>query len=146
MTKHSQKVFLVTKGKSFGSVNQQFSTVTPDLIKTGKWRSANFKKYNFAAKGLPISFGALHPLLKVREEFRTALLEMGFAEMETNQYVESSFWNFDSLFQPQQHPARDAHDTFFLREPKYCDLDEEDGYLKKVKDVHQNGGDTGSIG
>ena len=71
---------------------------------------------------------------------------MGFAEMETNQYVESSFWNFDSLFQPQQHPARDAHDTFFLREPKYCDLDEEDGYLKKVKDVHQNGGDTGSIG
>ena len=26
----------------------------------------------------------------------------------------SSFWNFDALFQPQQHPARDAHDTFFL--------------------------------
>ena len=25
-----------------------------------------------------------------------------------------SFWNFDALFQPQQHPARDAHDTFFL--------------------------------
>lgn len=29
-------------------------------------------------------------------------------------YVESSFWNFDALFQPQQHPARDAHDTFFI--------------------------------
>ena len=25
-----------------------------------------------------------------------------------------SFWNFDALFQPQQHPARDAHDTFFV--------------------------------
>jgi phenylalanyl-tRNA synthetase alpha chain len=34
--------------------------------------------------------------------------------MPTNKYVESSFWNFDALFQPQQHPARDAHDTFFL--------------------------------
>lgn len=34
--------------------------------------------------------------------------------MPTNRYVESSFWNFDSLFQPQSHPARDAHDTFFL--------------------------------
>lgn len=34
--------------------------------------------------------------------------------MPTNNYVESSFWNFDALFQPQQHPARDAHDTFFL--------------------------------
>ena len=35
--------------------------------------------------------------------------------MPTNNYIESSFWNFDALFQPQQHPARDAHDTFFLK-------------------------------
>ena len=42
---------------------------------------------------------------------------MGFEEMPTNAYVESSFWNFDALFQPQQHPARDAHDTFFLTRP-----------------------------
>jgi hypothetical protein len=32
-------------------------------------------------------------------------------------WVESSFWNFDSLFQPQSHPARDAHDTFFIKDP-----------------------------
>ena len=38
-----------------------------------------------------------------------------FVEMPTNNYIESSFWNFDALFQPQQHPARDAHDTFFLK-------------------------------
>lgn len=31
-----------------------------------------------------------------------------------------SFWNFDALFQPQQHPARDAHDTFFLK-GFFCD-------------------------
>ena len=37
-----------------------------------------------------------------------------FSEMPTNNFVESSFWNFDALFQPQQHPARDAHDTFFI--------------------------------
>ena len=36
-------------------------------------------------------------------------------EMPTNNFVESSFWNFDTLFQPQQHPSRDAHDTFFLK-------------------------------
>jgi phenylalanyl-tRNA synthetase alpha chain len=33
---------------------------------------------------------------------------MGFSEMATNNFVESSFWNFDTLIQPQQHPARDA--------------------------------------
>ncbi|NXY91625.1 SYFA ligase, partial [Alcedo cyanopectus] len=37
-----------------------------------------------------------------------------FTEMPTDRFVESSFWNFDALFQPQQHPARDQHDTFFL--------------------------------
>lgn len=40
-----------------------------------------------------------------------------FEEMPTNNFVESSFWNFDALFQPQQHPARDAHDTFFMTSP-----------------------------
>ncbi|XP_021999885.1 phenylalanine--tRNA ligase alpha subunit, cytoplasmic-like [Helianthus annuus] len=44
-------------------------------------------------------------------------LQMGFEEMPTNNYVESSsFWNFDALFQPQQHPARDSHDAYFLKE------------------------------
>ena len=43
------------------------------------------------------------------------LLPASFSEMPTNNFIESSFWNFDALFQPQQHPARDAHDTFFLK-------------------------------
>ena len=43
------------------------------------------------------------------------LLPSSFSEMPTNNFIESSFWNFDALFQPQQHPARDAHDTFFLK-------------------------------
>jgi phenylalanyl-tRNA synthetase alpha chain len=34
--------------------------------------------------------------------------------MATDNYVESSFWNFDALYQPQQHPARDMQDTFFI--------------------------------
>jgi phenylalanyl-tRNA synthetase alpha subunit len=55
-----------------------------------------------------------HPCVQVRTQFRKIFTCMGFEEMPTNNYVESSFWNFDALFQPQQHPARDAHDTFFL--------------------------------
>lgn len=48
------------------------------------------------------SGGHLHPLLKVRTQFRKIFTQMGFEEMPTNNYVESSFWNFDALFQPQQ--------------------------------------------
>ena len=90
------------------------------------------------------SVGSLHPLLKVRDEFRQIFFELGFSEMPTNQYVESSFWNFDALFQPQQHPARDAHDTFFLSDPQTSDKLPKD-YVEKVKKVHSEGG-YGSIG
>ena len=69
--------------------------------------------------GIQPATGHLHPLLKVRTEYRQIFLEMGFTEMPTNNFVESSFWNFDALFQPQQHPARDAHDTFFIKVMKH---------------------------
>lgn len=72
-------------------------------------------------------------------EFRQIFLEMGFAEMPTNNYIENSFWNFDALFQPQQHPARDAHDTFFISQPKNSTKFPID-YLDRVKKVHSKGG------
>lgn len=79
---------------------------------------------------------------------------MGFEEMPTNKYVETGFWNFDALFVPQQHPARDLQDTFYISDPKTADRphaetedDQADygAYIKNVKDVHQDG-KYGSIG
>lgn len=67
-----------------------------------------------------------------------------FSEMPTNNFIESSFWNFDALFQPQQHPARDAHDTFFIQDPERS-YEFPSDYLQKVKKVHETGG-YGSMG
>src|SRR3954469_9544275 len=69
---------------------------------------------------------------------------ISFQEMPTNMFVESSFWNFDALFQPQQHPSRDAHDTFFIKDPATSSAIPED-YMERVKEVHSRGG-YGSIG
>ncbi|KAI4156308.1 MAG: hypothetical protein LQ340_000363 [Diploschistes diacapsis] len=55
--------------------------------------------------------------MKVRHEFRQIFFEMGFTEMDTATFVETGFWNFDALFVPQQHPARDLQDTFFISDP-----------------------------
>ena len=104
-----------------------------------------FKPINVNAMGAPVTGGSFHPLLKVRAEFRRILMEMGFEEMPTNKWVESSFWNFDSLFQPQSHPARDAHDTFFMKDPKLANGCPED-YYERVKTTHEDGGSSGSIG
>ena len=59
--------------------------------------------------------------------------------------MENSFWNFDALFQPQQHPARDAHDTFFLSDPMTSSKFPAD-YLERVKQTHINGSVYGSQG
>jgi len=69
---------------------------------------------------------------------------MGFAEMPTSQYVESGFWNFDALFVPQQHPARDLQDTFYLSDPS-TSLDPPSDLYKKISTIHTVGG-NGSTG
>ncbi|XP_067931863.1 phenylalanine--tRNA ligase alpha subunit-like [Watersipora subatra] len=130
----------VRKGTSFTlSPHKQEVDLTPEMIATRSWETKDFKPLNFDAMGVMPTGGYLHPLLKIRAEYRQIFLEMGFTEMPTNNFVESSFWNFDALFQPQQHPARDAHDTFFLSDP-VSSSNFPDDYLARVKNVHSHGG------
>jgi len=91
------------------------------IAKMLKGEEVTFKPLNLNAKGKRPNMGTLHNVTKVRNNMKQILLEMGFEEMPTNKWIESSFWNFDSLFQPQQHPARDAHDTFFMKKPLRCE-------------------------
>lgn len=131
--------YLIRKGPSYQEELISCATeLTSALITSGSYSSCEFKAYNFDTKGKIPEQGNLHPLMKVREEFRNIFLCLGFSEMQTDRYVESSFWNFDALFQPQQHPSRDAHDTFFIKEDLKIDSDM--GYIERVKNMHQNGG------
>lgn len=137
--------FSIVKGPEFQPTRvKELVNLTAEILKSGDWRTAPFKQANFNAKGKEISTGHLHPLLKVREQMRNILIEMGFDEMPTNNYVESGFWNFDSLFQPQAHPARDAHDTFFVKSPGTTESFPME-YLSRVREMHSKGG-AGSTG
>ncbi|XP_066564120.1 phenylalanine--tRNA ligase alpha subunit [Amia ocellicauda] len=140
LTEVTVKSYWITKGSSFSTtITKQETELTPEMIASGSWRDKNFKPYNFEAMGIIPDCGHLHPLLKVRTQFRQIFLEMGFTEMPTNNFIESSFWNFDSLFQPQQHPARDQHDTFFLSDPALAHQFPQE-YLERVQKVHSEGG------
>jgi len=139
------KTWAVGKGASFSVQRKKAATdLTVEMMKSGKWEQEEFKEYNFSSKGADQTLGSLHPLMKVRHQFRSILLEMGFEEMPTNRFVENSFWNFDALFQPQQHPARDSHDTFFIKDPAASTKFPKE-YLDRVRNTHEKGG-YGSIG
>ncbi|KFA65157.1 hypothetical protein S40285_06503 [Stachybotrys chlorohalonatus IBT 40285] len=147
--------FEIAKGDKFAlEIVKEETDLTVDLLTSGSWKSATFKPYNFKSLGVPQRSGSLHPLNKMRHEFRQIFFETGFTEMPTSQYVESGFWNFDALFVPQQHPARDLQDTFYVSDPKLADrprpVNSEDKqnyeeYFENIKQVHQDG-KFGSIG
>lgn len=138
--------YKVEKAAKFALTITNYETdITSEMVTSGSWKDASFKPYNFNSEGVFPNSGALHPLMKVREEFRQIFFSMGFTEMPSNQYVESGFWNFDTLFVPQQHPARDLQDTFYLKDPAVAKRPQDDKYLEDIKAVHQDGA-FGSIG
>jgi len=56
----------------------------------------------------------IHPLKDTINEIRDTFVHLGFTEINGN-LSQSSFWNFDALFTPQDHPARELQDTFYLK-------------------------------
>lgn len=147
ITKTKQVTFNVKQGPEFSAdINLREETdLTEEMIKTGSWKNSTFKKYNFDSQGVPPSGGALHPLAKVRSEFRSIFFEMGFEEMPTNNFVDSCFWNFDALFVPQQHPAREAQDTFYIKDPPLATSLPNKEYVERVRKAHE-GGAFGTLG
>ncbi len=125
-------------------ITDEVAQLTPELLQTGKWRGAAFRKYDIRTFA-PCSYPAKkHPLTRIADEVRRILIEMGFTEID-DEYVQPAFWNMDALFTPQDHPARDLQDTFYLRSPSRLPLEDEE-IVQRVKAVHEDGGDTGSLG
>ncbi len=137
--------FRVARGPKWAPVRARLAAdITKEMLESGEWATTTFKAYNFESAGREAGGGHVHALMRVRAEFRQILLEMGFSEMPTNRWVESSFWNFDALFQPQSHPARDSHDTFFMTAPATT-LAVPADYAARVQAMHEGGG-AGSLG
>jgi len=139
--------FILSKGENYGAEVKTYVTdFKKQMILNNEADTAEFRPINLQAAGATMKHGSSHSLMQVRRRFAKILISMGFEEMKTDQWVESSFWNFDSLFQPQQHPARDSHDTFFLKNPKMSnETSFPTDYFDRVADVHENGG-YGSLG
>lgn len=72
-------MFDIEKGLNFSTeVERLEADLTSDLLAHGAWKTKKFKPYNFDALGAALQIGHLHPLLKVRHEFRKIFLEMGY--------------------------------------------------------------------
>jgi phenylalanyl-tRNA synthetase alpha chain len=122
---------------------EEVSELSHELLKSGRWREVKFRRYDVVAPGAPIYPGKTHPQQQVIDELKEILLEMGFVEIR-GRIVESEFWNFDALFQAQDHPAREIHDSLSLSKPARAELPPLT-LVKKVAAAHERGvaGSTG---
>lgn len=126
-------------------VLQEVSTLTPDLITSGKWRESSFRKYNIKADVTPAWPGKKQPYKHFLDELKWKLVALGFQEM-VGPTVELMFFNCDALYMPQDHPAREIHDIYFIKSPQYGTIGPFRHFLAKVAQTHENGWKTGSTG
>jgi phenylalanyl-tRNA synthetase alpha chain len=125
-------------------LKKQITDITDQIIQSGEWQSVEFRKYDINTFAPSVSPAKKHPLSRLGSEIRRLFTDMGFVEM-SSEYVQPAFWNLDVLYTPQDHPARDLQDTFYLDVPKSIHIDDED-LVEKVKAIHEHGGECGSEG
>lgn len=128
---------LIEKVKAEVKVGEVVTHLTPELIQTGQWRRVKLKPYNVEAPGRKIYPGKRQPYLSFVAKVKRKLVELGFKEM-TGPLVETEFWNFDALFQPQNHPARDWTSTYQLKHPSIGSLPDKE-LVERVKKAHEKG-------
>ena len=121
-------------------LKEETGTLTRDQIISGEWKAANLRRYDITKLPKTVYPGKTHPYQRLIDEMRQILLEMGFTEIH-GEIVQSAFWNFDALFQPQDHPAREMQDTFYLKEEEPLPTGWE-----RLRDMHEHGGETSSTG
>ncbi len=123
---------------------QEVTQLTPEMIITGKWQQVKLQKYNIQAPVSKAWGGKKHPYLQFLDEVRAKLVQLGFQEM-VGTAVETAFFNFDALYSPQDHPAREATDIYYIKDPQYGGMPNEQT-VHNVAETHENGDKTGSTG
>ena len=99
------------------TVPTEVSDLTTEIIASQRWKSVSFRKYNIEAPVKPTWPGKKQPYNQFLDNLKRKLVTLGFKEM-TGPIVELMFFNCDALFMPQDHPAREIHDIYFVKTDK----------------------------
>src|ERR1035441_510344 len=130
-----------------GTENESYAEkLTPELLSSIRSSGTAVKLRPIDVRAPAASFfpGRRHPVKEFINEVREVYLSMGFVEISGNS-IQSSFWNFDALFTPQDHPAREMKDTFYIKGGRDEALQRRD-HVDRVASAHEDGGGTGSKG
>jgi phenylalanyl-tRNA synthetase alpha chain len=124
-------------------VLHEIDEITPDLLRSGSWKEQPLRAIDVVSLAPVIHPGRRHPMRLFMDEVRETFVSLGFEEIY-GPMAQSAFWNFDALFIPQHHPAREMQDTFYLSRTKARLTDDE--AIRAIRSAHETGAETGSRG
>ena len=146
--KNLRKFVLTEEGKKILEMGISSKDVMEKLtskdLKNGTWKGKSFRRFDVEINVPEIHGGKRHFTNQVVEYIKSIWLDLGFTEMAGNM-VQTGFWDLDALFVPQDHPAREMQDTFYLENPRKGKLPEKK-LVSAIKNTHENGWTTGSLG
>ena len=103
--------------KEFGQKINLLKKAAQDKVVDLKARVGNSESskrdLDLSMSGEPFELGSRHPLSVVRKEILDIFTRIGFSISEGPE-IEDDFHNFTALNFPEEHPARDMQDTFFI--------------------------------
>jgi len=103
--------------KEFGQKINVLKKAAQDKVVDLKARVGNSESskrdLDLSMSGEPFELGSRHPLSVVRKEILDIFTRIGFSISEGPE-IEDDFHNFTALNFPEEHPARDMQDTFFI--------------------------------
>lgn len=112
-------------------------SLTPEILKQGSWKNKKFRIYDVKSPVPKIICGKRQFYSSFLKEVKEKLISLGFEEMG-GKLIVSEFWNFDALFQPQFHAARNWADTYRIKNKFKIKPDRKNKkILNSVKKVHE---------
>ena len=107
--------------RAFGQIMNEFKEFTEaryDALKElldAQHVDASFKSFDFTLPGDNLPLGSRHPIPIVRNRIISIFKRLGFAVAEGPE-IEDDWHNFGALNLPEDHPARDMQDTFYINQ------------------------------
>ena len=94
-------------------IEADYLELTSSLTKAANQEKLAKEKVDISLPGLQSKKGSLHPVSRTIQDICSFFERMGF-DIEAGPEAEIDYYNFEALNVPEDHPAKDMHDTFYL--------------------------------
>ena len=115
LSEHEKKTFASNINKAKQELLEIFRSKATEVSDKDLNEKIKKEKIDVTLPEKEFKIGKIHPVSQVIDEISCIFSEIGFS-VEEGPDVENDYNNFTALNTPEDHPAKDMHDTFYLDE------------------------------